>query len=163
MGACESCVNNTKTSRGGENISYDKKKKRASGKLRKQRNESFATGPRFGSESCKYQIAVCDGPLTNYLFSVDETSTTKSSVQKSDFKLLKVIGRGSYGKVYLVQHHMGEQVYAMKVVKKDTVIKSDQVNGIKGKFSPCNYSFAFFFPPVNDAYIFISYSREGNS
>ena len=64
---------------------------------------------------------------------LDETSTSKSSVQKSDFKLLKVIGRGSYGKVYLVEHYMTGQVFAMKVVKKDLIIKTDQVAGIKGK------------------------------
>ncbi len=58
-------------------------------------------------------------------FIIDETSTTKSSVQKSDFKILKVIGRGSYGKVYLVLHNLTEQVFAMKAVKKDLIIKTD--------------------------------------
>ena len=39
-------------------------------------------------------------------------ATMKSSVQKSDFKILKVIGRGSYGKVYLVEHEMTGQLRA---------------------------------------------------
>ena len=49
----------------------------------------------------------------------------KSSVQKSDFKILKVIGRGSYGKVYLVEHEITGQVFAMKSIKKEIIIKAD--------------------------------------
>jgi len=56
----------------------------------------------------------------------------KSSVQKSDFKILKVIGRGSYGKVYLVEHEMTGQIFAMKCIKKEVIIKADQINGVKG-------------------------------
>ena len=47
--------------------------------------------------------------------------------------MLKVIGRGSYGKVYLVEHEMTGQVFAMKSIKKEIIIKADQVNGVKGK------------------------------
>lgn len=42
-----------------------------------------------------------------------------------DFSLLKVIGRGSYGKVYLVNHNATNVVYAMKSIKKELVIKTD--------------------------------------
>ncbi len=56
-------------------------------------------------------------------------------MQKSDFTINKVIGRGSYGKVYLVTHNATDKVYAMKSVKKELVIKTDQIAGIKGKSS----------------------------
>jgi serine/threonine protein kinase len=52
-------------------------------------------------------------------------SSNKSSVQKSDFHIVKVIGRGSYGKVYLVRHNELNEYYAMKSVKKELVIKTD--------------------------------------
>ena len=52
---------------------------------------------------------------------------------KSDFKILKTIGRGSYGKVYMVQHLITEQIYAMKSIKKEILIRTDQVAGIRGK------------------------------
>lgn len=39
----------------------------------------------------------------------------------SDFELIRVIGRGSYAKVLLVRLKKNEQVYAMKVVKKELV------------------------------------------
>ena len=50
-----------------------------------------------------------------------ETSSLHSStaVTKADFKILKVIGRGSFGKVYLVQKKDGDQLFAMKTLKKD--------------------------------------------
>lgn len=38
-----------------------------------------------------------------------------------DFELIRVIGRGSYAKVLLVRLKKNEQVYAMKVVKKELV------------------------------------------
>lgn len=44
-----------------------------------------------------------------------------------------MIGRGSYGKVYMVVHVKTQKVYAMKSIKKDLVMKTDQVQGIIGK------------------------------
>lgn len=57
--------------------------------------------------------------------------SSKSSVAKDDFNKISVIGRGSYGKVYKVQHYLTKDFYAMKVVKKELVIKTDQMAGIK--------------------------------
>jgi len=63
----------------------------------------------------------------------DDVSSQKSSVQKSDFHIVKVIGRGSFGKVYLVKHNVLQQYYAMKSVKKELVLKTDQLDGIRSK------------------------------
>lgn len=38
-----------------------------------------------------------------------------------DFELIRVIGRGSYAKVLLVRLKKNDQMYAMKVVKKELV------------------------------------------
>lgn len=54
-------------------------------------------------------------------------------MQKSDFHIVKVIGRGSFGKVYLVKHNILGQYYAMKSVKKELVLKTDQLDGIRSK------------------------------
>lgn len=43
------------------------------------------------------------------------------SLGLGDFELIRVIGRGSYAKVLLVRLKKNEQVYAMKVVKKELV------------------------------------------
>ena len=49
----------------------------------------------------------------------------KTGVSKSDFKILKTIGRGSYGKVYMVSHLITGQIFAMKSVKKEILIRTD--------------------------------------
>ena len=42
-----------------------------------------------------------------------------------DFQLNTVIGRGSFGKVYLVRHKASGLPYAMKILKKDQLIKKN--------------------------------------
>ncbi|KAG0299884.1 serine/threonine protein kinase psk1 [Dissophora globulifera] len=46
----------------------------------------------------------------------------KHKMSPDDFKFLKVIGRGAYGKVYLVRHISTNALYAMKVLKKASII-----------------------------------------
>eukprot|EP00941_MAST-03F_sp_MAST-3F-sp1_P005965 g5965.t1 len=48
-------------------------------------------------------------------------------VTVDDFELLKVIGKGSFGKVFLVRHHRSQNIYAMKVLKKSMVKRRKQV------------------------------------
>mmetsp|Transcript_19707 Transcript_19707/g.55411 ORF Transcript_19707/g.55411 Transcript_19707/m.55411 type:complete len:402 (+) Transcript_19707:73-1278(+) len=44
-----------------------------------------------------------------------------------DFKLLRMIGRGDVGKVYLVQRRDSEEYYAMKILQKQEMIKRKKV------------------------------------
>ena len=48
-----------------------------------------------------------------------------------DFSILKVVGKGSYGKVLLVNKNDDSKVYAMKVLKKNHMVKRNQVEHIK--------------------------------
>lgn len=48
-----------------------------------------------------------------------------------DFKIVKMIGKGTFGKVYLVQHNQTEQLYAMKCIRKDIIIDNEQFDNIK--------------------------------
>lgn len=45
-----------------------------------------------------------------------------TGINKQDFKILKVIGRGSFGKVYLVQKKDSDKLYAMKALKKESAL-----------------------------------------
>lgn len=47
-------------------------------------------------------------------------------VSMDSFKLLKVIGRGSFGKVYLVQKRDSREYFAMKTLKKDMILRRQQ-------------------------------------
>ncbi|KHJ75182.1 kinase domain protein [Oesophagostomum dentatum] len=48
---------------------------------------------------------------------------SQQRLKGSDFRLLKVIGRGAFGEVQLVRHTLTNNVYAMKLLNKDDMIK----------------------------------------
>jgi serine/threonine protein kinase len=48
-----------------------------------------------------------------------------SKVDLSDFAIKSVIGRGSFGKVFLVQKKQDGKVYAMKSLRKDVILDYD--------------------------------------
>ena len=56
-------------------------------------------------------------------------------ISKNDFITLKVIGRGSFGKVYLVRKKDTQQPYAMKILKKDQLIKKNLLIKTQGKYN----------------------------
>ncbi|EGZ12360.1 hypothetical protein PHYSODRAFT_361523 [Phytophthora sojae] len=60
----------------------------------------------------------------------DETgrlSSGNQSVTLQDFKMIQVIGRGSFGKVVLVGHKTTKKLYAMKILSKENIVKRKQV------------------------------------
>ena len=44
---------------------------------------------------------------------------------------MRMVGKGTFGKVYLVQHAATKLVYAMKCIRKDIVIDNEQYENIK--------------------------------
>ena len=56
---------------------------------------------------------------------------TNNKLTIEDFTIIKVVGKGSYGKVLLVKKNDDENIYAMKVLKKKNMIIKNQVEHIK--------------------------------
>ena len=48
-------------------------------------------------------------------------------VKNEDFKILKILGRGSFGKVCLVEYLPTHEIYAMKSLKKDILIQEEKI------------------------------------
>lgn len=46
---------------------------------------------------------------------------TAGAISLNDFELIRVIGRGSYAKVLMVELKKTKRIYAMKVIKKELV------------------------------------------
>lgn len=58
---------------------------------------------------------------------------SSKAVGVDDFEIKKVVGRGSFGKVYLVKKKdVPDKVFAMKVLYKDMVLKKKQAEHTKG-------------------------------
>uniref|UniRef100_A0A673MSN2 Serine/threonine-protein kinase Sgk1-like n=1 Tax=Sinocyclocheilus rhinocerous TaxID=307959 RepID=A0A673MSN2_9TELE len=53
--------------------------------------------------------------------------SSNPSAKPSDFDFLKVIGKGSFGKVLLARHRSDEKFYAVKVLQKKAILKKKEL------------------------------------
>ncbi|CRH02885.1 rac-beta serine/threonine protein kinase, putative [Plasmodium relictum] len=63
--------------------------------------------------------------------SVSLTNEKKKKMRPESFIFLKVIGKGSYGKVLLVKHVQNNKLYAMKILRKENIISKNQLEHTK--------------------------------
>ena len=93
---------------------------------------------------------------------------TIKNVGVDDFKIIKVIGRGSYGKVCLVQFKQTNDLYAMKSLKKNVLIDEEQIESAlleKNILQSLNYPFlvemSFCFQTEERVYFVLPFVRGG--
>lgn len=55
------------------------------------------------------------------------------NVKLEDFKLLKLLGKGSSGKVYLAEFIKNNELYAIKSIRKDRILEKQQLHNIKSE------------------------------
>lgn len=69
--------------------------------------------------------------IKNYADMDQLNKLTNNKLTIDDFSIVKVVGKGSYGKVLLVKKYDDSKIYAMKVLKKKYIIKKNQVSHTK--------------------------------
>lgn len=62
-----------------------------------------------------------------------KNSESNREVSINDFEIVKVIGRGTFGKVFLVKDQVSNTYYAMKTLKKSFILRKNQKHNTKGK------------------------------
>lgn len=89
-------------------------------------------------------------------------------ITQNDFNILKVIGKGSFGKVLLVSKKDTGHLYAMKVLKKDALVKRNQVQHTKAErriLRTCDSPFIvrmhFAFQSADKLYLVLDYLPGG--
>lgn len=65
--------------------------------------------------------------------------TPQSAPRLDSFRMIKVIGKGSFGKVFLVKEVKTDHMFALKVLRKDHIIRRNQVEHTKTERSVLGY------------------------
>lgn len=55
----------------------------------------------------------------------------KDEAKLEDFELMRIVGKGTFGKVFQVRHKKSGKIYAMKCIRKDVVLENDQMDSLK--------------------------------
>ena len=96
----------------GKNKGNISRKKRS----KKDKADSVPSGTTEAQEAEELkqdqEQATDEGPVENLM-------EKGKKIALDDFQMIKVIGRGSFGKVYLVRHKESQKPYALKILKKD--------------------------------------------
>ena len=92
----------------------------------------------------------------------------REKVSVEDFDLIKFIGKGTFGKVYLVREKASDKLFAMKVLKKSQVVDSGQVEHTKAERDilarsthPFLIALRYAFQSKNKLYLIMEYLDGG--
>lgn len=107
-------------------------------KVREYEKENVSRGDRHNESSTARRQGQDNGACA-----MDETTTEVSPIEPTkepadskaisiaDFELIRVIGRGSYAKVLMVELKKTKRLYAMKVIKKELVTDDEDIDWVQ--------------------------------
>jgi len=91
------------------------------------------------------------------------------NITLDDFKIQRVIDKGSFGKVFLVYNVKTREMYALKRINKDVLIEKKQITNIKNEkdiLFQANHPFVnsmdYVFQNDTRIYLFLKFVPGGN-
>lgn len=72
-----------------------------------------------------------DSSINTKMTTSSNNNNNTRQMTLDDFNLIKVIGRGSYAKVFLVEYKKTQKCYAMKVIKKSLVNDDEDIDWVQ--------------------------------
>jgi serine/threonine protein kinase len=90
-------------------------------------------------------------------------------VKPSHFEFLKVIGKGSFGKVFLARHKEEQKIYAVKVLQKTLIVKRNESKHIMSERNvllenikhPFLVGLHYSYQTANKLYLVLDYINGG--
>ena len=143
------------------------KKDKQADATKSKMNENFLVNTQKFLENYGNEIFGTE-PLKKRTGTIFSKHKNIKEVTLDDFKIVKVIGRGSFGKVCLVQYKKSNEFYAMKSLKKDVLLDQDQVEStllekkiLQSLDFPFLVGMVFCFQTVERIYFIMPFVRGG--
>ncbi|ETV68620.1 AGC protein kinase [Aphanomyces astaci] len=96
------------------------------------------------------------------------SESKKKGTSVDDFEFLRVIGKGTFGKVLMVRHNKTDGIYAMKIISKQFLVDMDSVKYMKSErniMTKINHPFVigleFAFQTESKVYLVMEYQPGG--
>lgn len=86
-----------------------------------------ATSPVGQSDNSAPVNALVNNTAAAAMADQNQPRTTKGKYTLTDFQIQRTLGTGSFGRVHLVQSKHNQRFYAVKVLKKQQVVKMKQI------------------------------------
>lgn len=101
--------------------------KQVSGRLQNDVCEDIEMNPESGSSGSGGGGTVADLCVKFLNQGTSISSTGRRKVTLESFEFLKVLGKGTFGKVILCREKATARLYAIKILKKEVIIQKDEV------------------------------------
>lgn len=106
-----------------------------------------------------------DGPVQSSC----ATDSSSTKVGPHDFEILRVVGQGAFGKVFQVRYKRTDEVYAMKVMRKEKILAKEHSEYVKGErevltamFHPYIVALRFSFQTPSKLYLVLDFINGGH-